>query len=85
MLVEQNGTNEVIISGNIKTVEESQQINESISNLVVHGSRNIRLKINDSFSMTSTVIGFLMKLVYHDKVQLSISVVDRSSICCRMN
>jgi hypothetical protein len=49
MLVEQNGTNEVIISGNIKTLEESQRIKESISNLVAHGSRNIRLKINDSF------------------------------------
>jgi hypothetical protein len=26
--------------------------------------------------MTSTVIGFLMKLVHHDKIQISISVGD---------
>jgi hypothetical protein len=76
MQVEPKGSNEVIVIGNIKTLEDSHQIKEAISSLVVHGSRNIHLKINDSFSMSSTVIGFLMKLVHHDKVQLSVSVDD---------
>jgi Flp pilus assembly secretin CpaC len=75
-MVIEHKNNNIIITGNIKTLEESQQINESISDLVAHGSRHIHLTINDSFSMTSTVIGFLMKVVHHDKVQLSISVVD---------
>jgi len=76
MQVEQKGSNEVIVNGNIKTLEDSHQIKEVISGRVVHGCKNIHLKINNSFSMTSTVIGFLMKLIHHDKVQLSVSVVD---------
>jgi hypothetical protein len=76
MQVEPKGNNEIIVTGNIKTLEDSNQIKESINSLVAHGSRNIHLKIIDSFSMSSTVIGFLMKLVSHDKVQLSISVDD---------
>jgi hypothetical protein len=76
MLVEQINSNKIIITGNIKTLEESQKINKSIDDLIAHGSRNIHLTINDSFSMTSTVIGYLMKLVHHDKVQLSMNVVD---------
>ncbi|MDR3578956.1 MAG: hypothetical protein P4L44_03220 [Oryzomonas sp.] len=76
MQVEQRGSNEIIVTGNIKTLEDSNKIKDAIGRLVAHGSQNIHLEINDSFSMSSTVIGFLMKLVHHDKVQLSISVVD---------
>lgn len=76
MQIKPQGNNEIIVIGNIKTLEDSHQIKEAISSLVDHGSQNIHLKINDSFSMSSTVIGFLMKLVQHDKVKLSVSVDD---------
>lgn len=77
MLVEQQkGSNEIIISGNIKTIGDSQQIKDILNSIVAHGSRNLHLKISDSFSMTSEVIGHLMKLTGRDQVKLTIIVGD---------
>lgn len=77
MRIEHNGNNEVVITGNIKSVEDSVQIKNSINNLVASGCKSIQLTINDSLSMTSTMIGYLMKLVHHEKVHLSIKVGDK--------
>jgi len=75
MEVERN-RNEILITGNIKSIEDSLQIKDTINAVLEQGVRNIHIKIMDSFSMTSTVIGFLMKLVNHDKIPLSMSVFD---------
>ncbi len=75
MQIERN-RNEVTITGNIKSIEDSLQIKDSINSVLEQGVRSIHINIMDSFSMTSTVIGFLMKLVNHDKIPLSISVCD---------
>jgi len=77
MHIEHSGNNEVVITGNIKSVEDSIQIKNIINDLVTKGSRRIHLNIKDSLSITSTAIGFLMKLVHHEKVHLSISVGDK--------
>lgn len=77
MQIEDMGNNELIITGNIKSVEDSIELKNTINNLVVKGSNYIQLNIKDSLSMTSTVIGFLMKLVHHEKVKLSIVVGDK--------
>lgn len=76
MQLEQKGSSEVIITGNIKSIEDSLLIKETLNGLVAQGSRNIHLRIKDSLSMTSTTIGFLMKLAHHEKIQLSITVGD---------
>ena len=65
------------ITGNIKSIEDSIQIKEAISHLLARGSHSVLLKIQDSFSMTSTVIGYLMKLVNHDKVQVVCVIGDK--------
>jgi len=77
MLIEQSGNREVIITGNIKSVDDSILIKNTINDLVAQGSRSIHLKIKDSLSLTSTAIGFLMKLVHQQRVQLMVSVEDR--------
>lgn len=77
MDIEQKGSNEVIITGNIKSVEDSLVIKNALNKLVTQGNRSIHITIKDSFSMTSTTIGFLMKLVHHENVQLSVSVGDK--------
>ena len=77
MDIERKGSNEVIITGNIKSVDDSIRIKETIGSLMAQGSRSIQLRIVDSLSLTSTAIGFLMKIVHQDKVQLSITVSDR--------
>lgn len=76
MHIEQKSDNEVIITGNIKSVEDSIQIKTTINELLARGSRSIHLKIMDSLSMTSTMIGFLMKVVHQEKVHLLITVGD---------
>lgn len=76
MHIEQKSDNEVIITGNIKSGEDSIQIKTTINELLARGSRSIHLKIMDSLSMTSTMIGFLMKVVHQEKVHLLITVGD---------
>lgn len=76
MHIEHAGDNEIVITGNIKSVENSLLIKETINTLVAQGSQNIHLKIKDSLSITSTMIGFLMKLVHQEKVHLFITVGD---------
>lgn len=76
MQIESRGSNELIISGNIKSIEDSQEIKKAIELLQRSGAKNVLLRIQDSFSMTSTVIGYLMKLVNIDKTPVSLVVGD---------
>jgi len=76
MQIEKSGAAELTIIGNIKSIEDSDAIKRHIGMLAASGANSISLKIADSFSMTSSVIGFLMKLVHRDKVRLSISIRD---------
>ena len=71
------GSNELIISGNMKSIEDSTKIKESVIALKKDGTNSVVLRIQDSFSMTSTVIGFLMKLVNVDKVRVSLIIGDQ--------
>ncbi|NTV13022.1 MAG: hypothetical protein HGA96_03675 [Desulfobulbaceae bacterium] len=77
MHIEQIGNNELVITGNIKSVEDSIEIKNTINKLVAQSSKFIHLNIKDSLSLTSTAIGFLLKLVHQEKVHLSILVGDK--------
>ena len=76
MTIEDNGANELTIIGNIKSIEDSMEIKKTISVLQKKGVKSILLRIQDSFSMTSTVIGNLMKVVNVDKTPVSLVVGD---------
>jgi len=76
MQIESNGRNELTIIGNIKSIEDSMVIKNALIDLQKTGAKNILLRIKDSFSMTSTVIGYLMKLVNHDRIPVSLVVED---------
>jgi anti-anti-sigma regulatory factor len=67
--------NVVTIKGNIKTVSDYQEI-KSVIDAMVGTHRNIVINIPDSISITSSVIGYLTKLVQKDNVDLSIKVGD---------
>ena len=77
MEIKHNSSNELIIIGNIKSIEDSAEIKQAINALQQKGAKNLLLRIQDSFSMTSTVIGHLMKLVNLDKIPVSLVVGDR--------
>ena len=76
MHLEHSSANELTITGNIKSIEDSLKIKGEITRIIKIDGPKIKLLIKDSFSMTSTVIGFLMKLVHNDKIQISTSVGD---------
>jgi hypothetical protein len=76
MQIEDNGTNGLTITGNIKSIEDGMEIKKAITTRQKQGATNIQLRIQDSFSMTSTVIGCLMKLVNLDKIPVSLVVGD---------
>lgn len=76
MQIDKSGSNELTISGNIKSIEDGTAIKEAINACKKEGATSVLLRIQDSFSMTSTVIGFLMKLVNIDKLRVSLVVGD---------
>lgn len=77
MKIERTGNSELTITGNIKSIEDSSLIKDAINAIRKDGGESLRMNIKDSFSITSTVIGNLMKLVNHDKVALSITIGDQ--------
>jgi len=66
-------SNVVNIRGNIKTMQDYQQIKESLDTLR-KTQKTIIINMLDSISITSSVIGYLNKLVLKDKINLSINV-----------
>ncbi|MDE7169921.1 MAG: hypothetical protein K2N67_06965 [Mucispirillum sp.] len=68
--------NEITIMGNIKNTADYQKIKDSVSELVKGGTSSIIIKTPESFSMTSSVIGFFIKVIYQDKVSIHVYVKD---------
>jgi len=65
--------NTLIIKGNIKSIEDYEKIRNAIEN-IKQTNNFIHLDIEDSISITSSLIGYLYKLVEKDKINLSIEV-----------
>ena len=71
--------NNIIINGNIKTINDFQNIKSSIDSVVTSG-KTITIKIVDSISITSSVIGYLNKLVLKDGVNITMLVGNEKLI-----
>ena len=67
--------NTVTITGNIKNVSDFQSIKSTIDSMK-NSTSTITLDIQDSISITSSVIGYLNKLVLKDQVNLSMKIGD---------
>lgn len=67
-----NGS-EVTIEGNIKSISDFQKIKTSLDELTTT-LNTIELFIKDSLSITSSVIGYLNKLVLKDNIDLKLYV-----------
>ena len=66
-------SNTVVITGNIKTISDYQQIKENVDNLTKN-HQHIIITIQDSISITSSVIGYLNKLVLKENIDVEIKV-----------
>jgi hypothetical protein len=72
MEIRQNG-NILEVDGIIKTINDSQVLVNSIKNAAKNGS--VIIRINESFSLPSTVIGELLKLKDND-VKIVLEIKD---------
>ena len=67
--------NRVTIKGNIKSIQDYQKIKDVIDE-IAKTNKHITLNIEDSISVTSSVIGYFNKLVLKDNIDLQINVGD---------
>lgn len=78
MKVKKEG-NSIFIEGNIKTIGDFQAIKNILDEMILDSS-TINLILRDSISITSSVIGYLTKLVHKDKVNMSLSVGNKELV-----
>jgi len=69
-------SNTIEINGNIKSLEDYNEIKRLSQVMVSNGVTEITFNILDSLSMVSSVIGYLIKLINVDKVELHVNVWD---------
>jgi len=65
--------NTLTILGNIKSVADYQTIKSTIDTLAKDNT-NINIRIPESISITSSIIGYLNKLILKDKKNISMSI-----------
>jgi len=68
-----SSANIVTITGNIKSVSDFQDIKSTID-LLKDSTSTITLDIQNSISITSSVIGYLNKLVLKDSIDLNMKI-----------
>ena len=74
-----SSANVVTITGNIKNVSDFQSIKSTVDSLKSSNS-TITLDIQDSMSITSSVIGYLNKLVLKDTINLNMKIGNEQLI-----
>lgn len=69
----QVSSNIVTITGNIKSINDFQAIKQGVDSVIIT-HKSIHLNVVDSLSITSSVIGYLNKLVLKDNIDLHMNV-----------
>ena len=64
------------IMGNIKSLDDYNEIKRVTQKLVVDGCTHMTINVKESLSMVSSVIGYLIKLINMDRVNLHVNVWD---------
>ena len=66
-------SNVVKIKGNIKSISDFHIIKQNINDIILN-NKSLILNIIDSLSITSSVIGYLNKLVLKDHIDIHMNV-----------
>ncbi len=69
--------NLIVIEGNIKSVSDYTVIQGHLQASILNGNSSITIKILDSISITSSVIGIFLKVIKKDGVSLTVQVGNR--------
>jgi hypothetical protein len=65
------------IKGNIKSVSDYTEIQGHLQSAIANGSDSITIKVTDSISITSSVIGIFLKVIKKDGIALSVQVGNK--------
>jgi len=65
----------ITLEGTIKSISDFQSIKNEVNSLT-HAYSNITIKIPNSISMTSAVIGYLTKLKLKDNIAINMYIGD---------
>ncbi len=74
MTLKANGST-ITIDGNIKSISDFQEIKTAVDS-IARSSKSIEMILTNSMSMTSSVIGYLNKIVQKDGIKVSMSISD---------
>ncbi len=66
--------NDIMVGGDVINITDYRLIKESVMNVLGNNGKYVHLIFTDAESLTSSVIGFLLKLVQKDNVELKVSV-----------
>jgi len=69
----ETSSNNITIKGNIKSINDFQNIKQNVDS-VISQHKQINLFVVDSLSITSSVIGYLNKLVLKDGIDINMRV-----------
>lgn len=64
----------LIITGEMKTIENYTAIKNALSEVLQHGTDSITIEIKDSLTITSSIIGLFTKTVHGDGLKISLLV-----------
>lgn len=76
--VVKEGSNTLNVKGDIKNIDDYQLLKDNVIELRDKGVDSMTIIFTDSTSITSSVIGFLLKLVQKDGVKLNLKVAQES-------
>jgi len=65
------------VTGNIKSLDDYQKIKSCIERSNPKRGDTLRINIKDSLSMPSAVIGYLLKLIKKEGININLSVGDK--------
>lgn len=75
MQIEING-NEVTLAGNMINIDDHKLVKEKIMWLINGGVKDIVIFTPSPFSITSSIVGFFTKIIFQDKVKLTLYIKD---------
>jgi len=67
----------ITIVGNIKSVSDYTDIQGHLQSVMSNGSGSITIKVVDSISITSSVIGIFLKIIKKDGIALTVQVGNK--------
>ncbi|MGE4319059.1 MAG: hypothetical protein AB7E96_09190 [Deferribacterales bacterium] len=74
MKIEFADKNRIIITGDVKSLDNYSEIRKSIQEFIDTGEKYLTVDIADSMIITSSLIGYFTKIIHADGIKLTIVV-----------